>query len=208
MRQSTIPQSGVDGQLAPPRLRRRRPSRLLVLGALLGIVGALLGWFAYQEATRHVTVVALARPVPFGQVISNLDVRPAPLPTGSGLSSIAWSDVDTVVGRPAATDLFAGQVLPPDALRADPLPAAGDAVIGIAVGPGQVPTTPLTVRDEVLVVRLDDTAASVRALVLAVGSPDVSGRRTVDLLVPEGIVPSLARAAGDDRTVLVLVGRG
>ncbi|MHA6622906.1 SAF domain-containing protein [Pseudonocardia sp. DLS-67] len=179
-----------------------------MLGVLLGVMGALLGWFAFQQATRQIAVVALARPVPFGQVISNLDVRPAALSAGSDLSSVRWSDVDSVVGRTAATDLFAGQPLPPDALRAEPIPADGDAVIGLAVGPGQLPTTPLAVRDEVLVVQLDEAGSTVRAVVLAVGAPDLSGRRTVDLLVPERIVPSLARAAGDDRTVLVLVARG
>jgi flagella basal body P-ring formation protein FlgA len=207
MKLSTPARTEPDANPAPPRLRRRRSPRLLVLGVLLAIVGALLGWFAYQQATQHITVVALARPVAFGQVISNLDVRPVPLPSGSDLSSIAWSDVDTVVGRTAATQLYAGQTLPPEALRAEPIPAAGDAVIGIAAGPGQLPTTPLAARDEVLVVRLDEPAAMVRAVVLAVGAPDVSGRRTIDLLVPEELVPGLARAAGDDRTVLVLAGR-
>lgn len=196
-----------DQQPPPPRLRRRRSSRLLVLGVLLGVVGALLGWFTYNQATQQITVVALARPVTFGQPISDLDVRPAFLPAASDVSNVPWSEVAGVVGRTAATDLYAGQVLPLEAMRTEPVPVEGDAVIGIPVGPGQVPTTPLAARDEVLVVRPDDAGSTVRAVVLAVGSPDVSGRRTIDLLVPDGTVPALARAAGDEGTLLVLVAR-
>jgi hypothetical protein len=192
--------------LAAPRLRRR-PSRLLLVGVLLGALGMLAGWVAYQQATDRTPVVAVAREVAFGQEITAADVRQVSIPGGTELRTIPWDDVDSVVGRRAATDLYPGQTVPPDAVRGGAIPAVGDAVIGMPVGPGQLPATPLTVRDEVLVIRADDAAAAVRATVLQVGAADSSGRRTVDLLVPEGQVAGLAQAATDDRALLVLVAR-
>jgi hypothetical protein len=186
---------------------RRRSSRLLVVAVLLGVTGMLLGWFVYQQATDRTPVVAVARPVSFGQEITAADVREALLPSGTDVSTIAWADLDAVVGRLAATDLFAGQVLPREAVRSELIPGRGEAVVGMPVGPGQLPATPLRPRDEVLVIRSDDAASTVRATVLQVGSPDSSGRRTIDVLVQEGQVPSLARAATDDQTLLVLVAR-
>ncbi|WP_219414188.1 SAF domain-containing protein [Pseudonocardia nigra] len=173
----------------------------------LGVAGALLGWFVYQQANDRYPVIALARAVPFGQPIELADLREASLPRGTDLSTMPWAEVDRVIGRLAATDLYAGQPLPPDAVRHAPIPEAGQAVIGIPVAPGQLPATPLEPHDEVLVIRSDDASSTVRATVLRVGDSDTSGRRTIDLLVQEGLVTSLAHAATDDRTLLVLVAR-
>lgn len=209
MSASTVYEPSIGSGVVPsPPLRRRRSSSLLVLGVLLGTVGMLLSWFVYQQATDRTPVVAIARPVPFGQKISLADVREALLPSGTDLSTIAWADVDEVVGRLAATDLYPGQPLPPDAVNSEQIPAEGEAVIGVPVGTGQLPATPLQPRDAVLVIRSDDAGSTARATVLQVGPADSSGRRTIDLLVQEGQVPSLARAATDEQTLLVLVARG
>jgi hypothetical protein len=190
-----------------PLPRRRRSSRLLVVAVLLGSTGMLLGWFVYQQATDRTPVVAMARPVPFGQEMTAADVREALLPSGTDVSTVPWTEVDDVIGRLAATDLYPGQLLPPDAVRSELIPQDGEAVVGMPVGPGQLPATPLRPQDEVLIIRSDDAGSTVRATVLQVGPTDSSGRRIVDVLVEEGQVPGLARAATDQQTVLVLVAR-
>lgn len=199
--------AGTDALRPPPALRRRRSPRVLLLGAVLVAVGAALGWSAFQAAGGSEPVVALARPLAFGQTITQADLREVALARGSGIAAVPWREVDRVVGRTAGTDLYPNQVLPPEAVRDQQTPAAGEAVIGIPVGPGQLPTTPLRPRDEVLVTSADAAAPPVLAAVLDSGRPDATGRRTVDLLVEDGSLPGLIRAAGDDRTILVLVGR-
>ncbi|WP_300007729.1 SAF domain-containing protein [Pseudonocardia sp.] len=193
---------------APPRpLRRRRSSRRLLLAVTLGLVGALLGAFAYRGAVVREGVVVMARPLPFGSVVQLSDLREIDLPLGSGLATVAWDDVGTVIGQLADTDLRAGQTLTPDSVTPDRVPAPGDAIVGLSVEAGRVPSTALAPRDEVLVI----TGAGsplVRATVVRAGEVDVSGRRSVDVLVPQADAEELALASVDDRVAIVLLGRG
>lgn len=194
-------------EATPPqrRIPNRRASHTLLLGALLSLVGAVLGWFAYTQAARGVEVVALARAVQFGATIATGDLREATLPTGSTLRTISWDDRQTVVGLVATTDLPADQLLSPDAVGQTHLPSAGEAVVGLPIIAGRLPASGLAPRDQVLVVRPATPEASVRATVLNVGSPDAAGHRTVDLLFPESAIDAVAAAAGDETTLLVLV---
>ena len=185
----------------------RRRSPLLLAGLLLAALGMLGGWLVYQQGDARVAVVAVARPVAFGQEITAADLRQALLAPGTDVSSVAWADLDRVVGRVAATDLAAGQLLTAEGVRDELIPQPGEAVVGMPVGPGQLPATPLRPRDEVLVIRADGAGSTARATVLQVGDPDTAGRRTVDLLVADGQVGLLARAATEQQTLLVLVAR-
>lgn len=194
----------LTGTSAPIPVRRRRSSRLLLLAVVLAILGGLAGVVAYRAATAQVSVVAVARAVPFGQSIQPADLRELRLPADAELATVSWDDVDRVVGRVAATDLAADTALSPAAVTDAGPPRAGDAVVGLSLAPGRAPALPLSVRDEVLVIT-PDAASPIRATVLRPGSPDGSGRLVVDLLVSDGLAVDLARAAVDDRAVLVLV---
>jgi hypothetical protein len=193
--------------VAAPPVRRRRSSRLLLLGVVLAVLGALLGVLLLQMTAQRESVIAVAATVPFGQAISRENLREVAVSVDNGLTTIPWSDVDSVVGQIAATDLLAGSTLTPDGMSPGGPPAAGDAVVGVAVGPGRLPVTPLHVRDEVLVVEVDGVGAPLRATVLRMGEPDIVGKRTVDLLVNESVGVELARIAAADRAVLVHVAR-
>jgi SAF domain len=195
-------------ELGAPQPSRRRGSRLMMLGVLLAVIGGGLGWFAYTQATAGITVVAVARRVPYGATVAEADLRAVTVPAASTLRTVAWADHGAVVGRIAATDLLPDTILSPDAVGTGRLPRPGEAIVGVAVGPGHLPASGLAVHDTVLVVRADATVGPLRASVLAVGDPDTSGRRTVDLVVPESAAEALARAGGDDRTALVLVAGG
>lgn len=182
-------------------------SRRLLLAVALGVIGALLGAYAYRGAVAREGIVVTARPLPFGSVIQLSDLREISLPPGSGLSSVAWDDVGSVVGRLAATDLRAGQTVTPDSITSDNVPALGEAVVGLSVESGRVPSAALAPRDEVLVVTGGDSPPR-RATVVRAGDVDVSGRRTVDVLVPQTDAEDLALASVDDRVAIVLLGRG
>lgn len=190
---------------APAQPTRRRTSRVFLVGALLALVGGVLGWLAYTGAARGEPVAALARAVPFGTTITAQDLREVTIPAGSTLRAVGWADRQNVIGLVATTDLPADQLLSPDATAPARLPSTGDAIVGLPVGSGRLPAAGLAPRDRVAVLRPDSPGVPVRATVLGVGDPDASGRRTVDLLVPETAVEALAAAASDDRTLLVLV---
>jgi hypothetical protein len=203
---STLPRSTGYDQPEPRLLRRQRSSRLLVLGVLLATVAALLGAYTYRGAVSRDSVVATVRALPFGSLVQITDLREVPLPPGTGLATVVWRDVDSVVGRIAATDLRAGQTLTPDAVTDERSPRPGEAVVGLSVGPGRVPSTALSVRDEVLVFT-GPSGPPRQASVVRAGEPDATGRRTVDVLVTRADATGLASASVDDRVVIVLVGR-
>ncbi|MFC4951040.1 SAF domain-containing protein [Pseudonocardia sp. GCM10023141] len=192
---------------AAPTLPRRRSSRRLILAVLLGVLGMLLSSYAYRVALAREGVVALTRALPFGSTVQLTDVREVRLPIDTGLATLAWSDVHTVVGRLAAVDLRAGQVLTPDSVTTDRIPAPGDAVVGLAVEAGRVPSTPLAPSDVVLVV-LGGGKPARQATVVRASNPDVSGRATVDVLVPRADAEELALASSSGQVAVVLVGRG
>lgn len=204
---ATLPRPAERAHIAPPPLRRRRSSRLLLLAVVLAVVGALLGAYAYRGAVVRDGVVAMARPVPFGAVVQIADLREVQLPSDTGLATVAWSDADTVVGSFAATDLRAGQTLTPDSVSGDRSPAPGEAVVGLSVEAGRVPSTPLAARDEVLVITGAGSPPR-RAAVVRAGDPDITGRRSIDVLVPQAYAEALALASVEDRIAVVLVGRG
>lgn len=191
----------------PARIRRRRPSRLLLIGVVLAVVGALAGVMTYRQADSRVAVVAVAKAIPFGQTINRDDVREVLLPVDTGLATVPWSEVASIIGRIAATDLLAGQAITPDAVTAARPPDAGNAVVGIAVGPGRAPVTPLIPRDEVLVVGMTESGTPLRGTVLRAGEPDSAGRRTVDLIVAENSAAEFARASASEHAAIVLVAR-
>lgn len=199
----TQPATGRAPVSAP--VRRRRSSRLLLVGVVLAVLGALGGVVLYQVSGQREPVVVMATTVPFGQVVERADVREVPLAAEAGLVTVPWGDVDSVIGRVAATDLLAGQAITPESVVVAGPPAIGDAVVGVSLGPGRLPVTPLSVRDQVLVVAVGDPRVPTRATVLRVGEPDAAGKRTVDVLVDESAAVELARVSADDRAVLVHV---
>ena len=193
---------------SPVRALTRRRSRTTMVGVLLAIVGGLLAWFAYTQATRGVEVVATTRHVAYGATITEDDLRPVEIPQGSTLRVTVWSERATVVGHVATTDLTPDALVAPDAAGAARLPGRGEAIVGLPVGPGRIPVSGLLPRDVVEIVAPTASLTGLRATVLAIGDPDAAGRRTVDLVVPETAVEDIAAAAGNDNTLLVLVGSG
>lgn len=206
MSTSTTAASQLTGATARP-LPRRRSSRRLLLAVALAVVGALLGAYAYRGAVARDGVVAVTRPLPFGSVVQLSDLREVQLPTDTGLSTVAWRDVGTVLGMLAATDLRIGQTLTPDSVTATRTPAPGDAVVGLSVDVGRAPSTALGPRDNVLVI-IGNGAPPRRATVVLANESDVSGRRNIDVLVAQADAEELALASLDDRIAIVLVGQG
>ncbi|WP_170231548.1 SAF domain-containing protein [Pseudonocardia kunmingensis] len=174
---------------------------------VLAVVGALLGVYAYRGAVSREGVVAVARPLPFGAVIQLTDLREVQLPPDTGLATVAWRDVNSVIGSFTATDLHVGQTLTPESVTSQRSPAPGQAVVGLSVDAGQVPATPLAPRDDVLVI-VGSGSPPRRASVVHAGEVDVSGRRSIDVLVPQADAEELALASMENRVAIVLVGRG
>lgn len=194
-------------QAAVHPLPRRRSSRRLLIAVMLAVLGALLAVYTYRAAVPRDGVIALARPLAPGSEVQLTDLREVQLPFNTGLATMPWTEVDDTVGLLAAGELRVGQILTPDSVTADRIPAPGEAVVGLSVETGHAPSTGLEPHDQVLVV-LGSGAPPRRAVIVQAGESDISGRRTFDVLVPQADAEELALASVEGRAAIVLIGRG
>lgn len=132
-----------DGNKPVTRLRgtnRRRSIPHLLLGALL--VLACAGGFAVVmlNSGKREPVLALARPVSVGQVLTAQDLRQVNVAVDPGVSVVDASQAASVVGKTMSTSLPAGALLTPDAVSGTGVPAAGQAIAALSLKAGQFPS--------------------------------------------------------------------
>ena len=114
-----------------PGVFGRHRSRMTMVGVLLAVVGGLMAWFAYTQATRGEEVVATARHIAYGATITEDALRPVEIPAVRRCAPPRGPSAGAVVGRIAATDLAPDTLLPPDAVVAARLPGRGEAIVGL-----------------------------------------------------------------------------
>ncbi|GAB2717372.1 SAF domain-containing protein [Kitasatospora kifunensis] len=194
--------------------RRRRPA-LLGLSIALVATGGLLGAYAVLATGQHASVLALARPVTEGAVITDSDLTTASITLDpAALKPIRSADRGLVVGKRAANDLHPGALVTKDDLTDAPLVAANQQLVGILLKPGQLPSSPLAPGMAVLIVTTptqDPNAPSpigapptMAAKVVRVGAPDTTGALTLDVAVPATDGPVLAARAATGRIAVIV----
>ncbi|WP_239341697.1 SAF domain-containing protein [Frankia sp. CiP3] len=194
---------------APSRLggaRRRRNIPRLIVGVVLVLACTLLVMTLVARAGGRRPVVALARAVPAGATITEADLRTVTVAGADGLALVAEADRRAVLGRPAAVPLAAGSLLAAGQVGAAVVPAAGRAVVGIAVKAGQYPPR-LTAGDHVHLVI--GSAVATGPASAAVTSSAPPGEGGVPLSVPGivlGVDPAADGGAGAVVTVEVSAG--
>jgi Chaperone for flagella basal body P-ring formation len=118
---------------------RRRSIPHLTLGALLVAVCTLGFAVTATRIDHRQAVLVTARPVTVGQRLSSADLRAVRVAAGTGVDVISAADSANVVGQTVATNLPAGALLTRAELGPPSLPAAGQAVVALAVKAGQFP---------------------------------------------------------------------
>jgi hypothetical protein len=200
---------GPAGTLAP---KRRVP--LLIGGLLLVLLCA--GVFAVTQMSRDATVavLAVARPVPAGQPLTESDLRTAYVVPDPGVALVRAADIAQVIGRSPAVPLAEGTLLGQSQLGPPAFPPSGQAVVAVAVKPGRAPAglapgaavRVVTVDKDTATTAPSPAAAPVAATVTEVSSTvDGTGTRVVSLLLSEADATRIA--AEGSELALVLVGR-
>jgi hypothetical protein len=157
-------------------------------------------------------VLALARDVPAGQVVSAADIRVAHI-SGSGVSAMSASSLQQVVGETAVESLPAGTVLQPAMLSRAPVPATGLQVVAIAEKAALVPAGVTSGRDVSLVLvsanaGQDGSAGSVivpRARVVGVRSDPTGGITVLSVEVPAASAPAVAQSVAAGSLAVTLL---
>jgi SAF domain len=176
-----------------PTRRRRRPALILV-GALLTIAGAAIAAQLFLEVGGRTAVLAVARPIPAGHTIADQDLTEVRISVDPALQAVPAADRDQVVGKVATVSLLAQSLLPREAITAAAVPAADQAIVGIALKPGQMPDE-LKAGDHVMLVLTPPTG----------GAAAESIQRTSGVLVPQAQVFGLRPTDTGDATVVSVV---
>lgn len=209
-------------RVEPPG-RGRRPVRVpwIVLGVLIIAGCALTAAVWAGRVAQRSPVLVLARPVEHGQLLAVEDLSTVSVAVDGQVALIPAAAAEELVGRAAAGALPAGTLLTEQMVTSDPGLAVDDRVVGLALDPGEYPTSVLRPGDEVMVLRTPPPAtgggeelgaAAVlvpRATVYAVQPLDEASTSVlVSVLVDESSAAPIAAAASQDRVRLVLAGSG
>lgn len=201
----------------PPGRRARLPE--LVVGAALMVGFALAAVLWHMSTTEKDPALALAAPVARGEVVEAADLRVVYVASDDPIARLGKADADEIIGRVALSDLPAGTLLTRGSVAPQLSVGPGEALVGLALDPGQVPSTRLLPGDLVNVVAgptegaaspVDGRATAVvasRATVYAVEDLRTEGRRFVSVKLPESDANRVAAVAERGPVRLVLVGR-
>jgi hypothetical protein len=200
--------------LTPPPRLRRRPS-LIVASVLLVVIGALASAWAYTSLGNAQEVVAVRIDVARGQVITADSLQVVRVGVDPALRTVPASEAEALVGKRAAVDLKAGQLLVPGVVATDVYPRPGRSAVGLSLSPAQMPSEPLVVGDKVRVVGTPGQQGEVDATqlkvfdgeVVTVSAPDASGVTAVTVEVTSSAAPEIAARSASGRVALVLESR-
>lgn len=201
-RSETDPQPGPTNRPEGVQLRARRSPRLVAVGVMTVVLGALGGAALYANLAQQESAVAMARDVPRGQPITADDLTIVEVPAGFGVDTTDGNSLSSFVGKRALTDLPAGSFPSAEHLGTSPLPE-GHQLVGLKLPQGRIPVTDLPQGTPVQLVGLEDQSV-VDAFVVAAPtlSEDGSGL-VVDVAVPAAEAVHIARLAATDQVALV-----
>lgn len=200
-----------------PMRPRRRPA-LVAMGVALAAAGGVLTATVVAHTGGRVAVLAVTRAVPVGTVITRADLTVIHETPNANLSPVPAGQESNVVGQVAAVALLPGSLLIQADVTSATVPGVGQELVGVALGPGQLPGRALVAGMRVLVVATpggvsgsagaagqtpSGAAPTIAAVVVDVGSPASNGTVVVDLSVASAQGPALAAIASTGRVALV-----
>ncbi|MFZ5871536.1 MAG: SAF domain-containing protein, partial [Actinomycetota bacterium] len=182
----------------------------------LVVLGILSGAWLVKSAGDRVAVLAVARPVPFGAVITAQDLTRAEVSADPAVATVPVADIDEVLGLVAATNLAPGSLLTRAAVTDVKPPGPGEVLVAIALPATRMPAGSLQAGDKVLVVDTPPADAdaptlppsTIPATIVRLGAPDLNGVTVVDVTVADSDGPALAARSATGRIAVVVQPRG
>jgi hypothetical protein len=206
-----------------PRPLRRRSVPLAAGGVALIVACSLVFAEGWLQAGNRQPVLALARPVAAGQVITAADLEVVRVSVAGPVSLVPASRQAEVAGSTAAVSMPAGSLLASSDIGTPP-PVRGQVRLGVALKPGQYPPD-LAGGQDVDVLAAPSSAASGSssgpgasvalpvgvAVVLSVSPASVSGSSGVtvaELQVSADAMPQVAAANAAGQIALAAIPAG
>jgi SAF domain len=186
-------------------------------------VGAAVATSAALSAGAKHDVLALSRPVPAGRTLTADDLRTVRVSADASVATVPAAEESSVLGQRTSVDLVPGSLLTNAALGGAPVPGKGQALLGVAFKPGQLPGRPLSRGDQAELITTpsdattsaassgsgsaDTSPTAVPVTVDAEGAVASDGTTVVDLVLPADAAPQVAAQAAAGQLVLVLLPR-
>ena len=199
-----------------PAKRRQRSVPLAVVAAICMIV-SIVAFVGLQLASSdRRPVLAVARPIEAGAVITEADLRVAQVTADPALSPIPLSAKSTVIGRTAAVDLRPGSLLVESSLGASSVIGDGEALVGVEVAAASAPVGAVRSGDQVRLIEVPKAGdvkpagsatviAEGRVLRVSAASSSTSATTQLSLIVPAASGPAVAAASAGQRIALVVI---
>lgn len=118
---------------------RRRSVPYLLVGVLLVLACATCFVVISLRAGDRQPVLALARQVAVGQVLTAQDLRTVDIAVDTDVAVVPADQAGSLIGRPMATSLSAGSLVTPAAITGVSGPQPGQAIAALALKAGQFP---------------------------------------------------------------------
>jgi hypothetical protein len=210
------PPPSINGHRTPPRLSTPlptsgRPRGYAALAVMLIVGLATLGYWFYTQAGAKVPVLMASHDIPAGHVIARSDLTTVSV--AGGVTAVGGNHLSEVVGHTASVEILAHTPVQLAMVTTNSTLAPGQALVGIAAAPGQVPSSGLVPGDAVEVLQLPQkavSASSVSSPVLATATvydvrpnPAVEGGMLFTLLAPKDA--AYAITAASDAGLIALV---
>lgn len=204
--------------------RRRTSRRSLTASLLVVLLGGLLALVAGRILTAHTEVLAVARDVPVGAMITSEDLTVANVAADPNLSPVPATQRSRIVGMLAQVALVRGELLTRAQVGTSDGFAPGEMLVPLPLKVGQFPARGFTPGQRVLIVATPGNGGSVApggvvtggatggqitATVAEVGSTNAATQVTVvDVLVSSGDGAALAALASTGNLAAVLLPAG
>ena len=190
-------------------LRARRSPRLIALGVLAIVLGALGAATLYSLNTDLIDVVVVTRDVVRGDMIEVTDLAVAEIPASLQVDASPADELEEMTGQRALSDLPAGS-FPLNRHVGEQSVPRGQSLIGIRLSAGRLPTGALPPGTRIQLISLaEDDESVVDALMAStpVLLDDGSGH-LLDVTVDNDAAAAIAKLAAMDQLVLISVGDG
>lgn len=147
---------GARRRVAGTRWGQRRVLAELALGMTLVIGGAIGVLVWHRQAVQSSTVLVTARDLRRGEIITSAELEVATITGARGVTVLTREQIDAVLGGMVVADLPAHAPVTPGMVEYRQRPGAHEALVSLALRPGEVPLD-LAPRDVVRLVsvRLD-----------------------------------------------------
>jgi hypothetical protein len=119
----------------------------------------------YASAGHQSAVLIVTGTIEQGQRISGADLGQASVSISKGVDPILVSNAPELSGKRASVTIPAGSLLTLGDITGSPVVPAGDAVVGLALKAGQLPSTGLVAGEQVMVVQTASPGAPLTSAV-------------------------------------------